>query len=117
MIRLLPRSASRGASLVGRSQVSHANMGFCFLEFVLKNSFAGAAMDRDTALRLDGMLLGVSGNLDAIAYYMRKNLSESESQLFVRSIGESMAALLDISTALYKQFPDIIPKELRPDTD
>jgi hypothetical protein len=33
----------------------------------------------------------------------------------IHSIGESMAALIDISTLLHKEHPDIVPKELQPD--
>jgi hypothetical protein len=71
-------------------------------------------MDRDIAIRLDGMLLGVSANLDGIAHYMKNNLSEQDYSELVRSIGKSMGALIDISQALHKRYPDIVPNELRP---
>jgi hypothetical protein len=71
-------------------------------------------MYRDIAIRLDGMLMGARGNLDGIAHYMKNNLSEEEYSTSVRSIGEAMAALIDISTTLHSTFPDIVPKELMP---
>jgi hypothetical protein len=73
------------------------------------------AMDRDVAIRLDGMLMGVRGNLDGIAHYMKNNLSTQEYAALIGHIGESMGELIDISTSLHKTFPDIIPKELKPD--
>src|SRR6266436_126757 len=71
-------------------------------------------MVRDIAIRLDGMLLGARGDLDGIAHYMKNNLSPSEYSRLIKCIGESMAALGDLSNALYSEFPDIVPKELRP---
>jgi len=71
-------------------------------------------MERDVAIRLDGMLMGVQGNLDGIAHYIKNNLSSQEFADFVLSIGQSMSALIDISTSLHSSFPDIIPKELQP---
>jgi len=71
-------------------------------------------MDKDVAIRIDGMLIGVRGNLDGIAHYMKNNLSSQEYDALIGYIGASMAELIDISTSLHKQFPDIIPIELRP---
>ena len=71
-------------------------------------------MDRDVALRLDGMLTGVCGNLDGIAHYMKNNLGSEEYDALIKHIGGSMGELFDISTSLYKQFPDIVPNELKP---
>ncbi|MGA2492040.1 MAG: hypothetical protein ABSF67_03715 [Roseiarcus sp.] len=71
-------------------------------------------MDRDAALRIDGMLIGVRGNLDGIAHYMKNNLSSQEYDALIVRIGGSMGELIDISTSLHKQFPDIIPNELKP---
>jgi hypothetical protein len=74
-------------------------------------------MDRHIAIRLDGMLLGVRGNLDGIAHYMKNNLSPEEFSEAVLSIGEAMAALIHISSSLHSKFPDIVPKELLPPGD
>jgi hypothetical protein len=74
-------------------------------------------MDRDVAIRLDGMLHGASANLDGIAHYMKNNLSPEEFSEAVRSIGKSMGALIDISSSLHSKFPDIVPKELLPPGD
>jgi hypothetical protein len=72
-------------------------------------------MDRDAALRIDGMLMAARGELNGVAHYMKNNLSDEEYSNFIYSIGQSMAALIDISTSLHQKFPDILPKELRPD--
>ncbi len=71
-------------------------------------------MDRDVAIRLDGMLAGAIGHLDGIAHYMKNNLPSQEYDVLIVHIGGSMGELVDISTSLHKQFPDIIPRELRP---
>jgi hypothetical protein len=73
-------------------------------------------MERDVATRIDGMLMGVRGNLDGIAQYMKNNLSGEEFSELVLSIGKSMSALIDISTRLHTSFPDVVPKELIPPT-
>jgi hypothetical protein len=69
-------------------------------------------MDRDVAIRVDGMLTGARANLDGIAHYMKNNLSPEEFADLVLSIGKSMSALIDISSSLHSRFPDIIPREL-----
>jgi hypothetical protein len=71
-------------------------------------------MDRDIAIRLDGMLIAARANADGIAHYMKSNLSDPEYKRLVISIGNSMAALIDISSALHAEFPDITPKEMVP---
>lgn len=45
-------------------------------------------MERDIAIRIDGMLMGVRGNLDGIARYMKNNLSDEEYSRLVKSIGQ-----------------------------
>jgi len=72
-------------------------------------------MQRDVAIRLDGMLLGVLGHLDSIAHYMKNNLSEDEYKSSIKAIGNAMGEAVGISTSLHALFPDIVPKELRPD--
>jgi hypothetical protein len=71
-------------------------------------------MERDLAIRLDGMLLGARANLNGIAHYMKNNLPEAEFKSLVISVGTSMYALCEISNDLHRQFPDIVPAELRP---
>jgi hypothetical protein len=71
-------------------------------------------MERDVAVRLDGMLIGARGNLDGIAHYMKGNLPREKYSQLIRCIGESMSALIDISDHLHSEFPDIVPKELQP---
>jgi hypothetical protein len=71
-------------------------------------------MDRDVAIRLDGMLIGALGYLDSIAHYMKNNLSEDEYKIHIKAIGKAMGETTGISSALHARFPDIVPKELRP---
>lgn len=71
-------------------------------------------MEREVALRIDGLCIGAMGNLDGIAHYMKNNLSAEEYRRLVKLVGQSMAALVDLSRSLHSEFPDIIPKELRP---
>src|SRR5579872_7224140 len=69
---------------------------------------------RDVFLRIDGMLMGVRGNLDGVAHYMKNNLSQGDYSEFIRPIGRAMAELIDLSESLHARFPDIVPKELIP---
>jgi hypothetical protein len=71
-------------------------------------------MDRDAAIRIDGMLIGARANLDGIAHYMKNNLSSEEFSEVVLSLGKSLSALIDISASLHSKFIDITPKELLP---
>jgi hypothetical protein len=71
-------------------------------------------MDRDVALRIDGMLVGVLGNLDSVAHYMKNNLLEHEYSELVRPIARAMAELIEISESVHSDFPDIVPKEMIP---
>jgi hypothetical protein len=71
-------------------------------------------MDRDVALRIDGMLISIWGNLDGVAHYVKNNCTEAGSKRIVRRIGAAMGGTIDISSALYQEHPDIVPRELRP---
>lgn len=71
-------------------------------------------MEKDIAIRLDGMLMGARSNLDGIAHYMKNNLSDEEYSSLVKLIGQSMSALVDLSVSLHSAFPGIVPTELRP---
>ncbi|MEK9282547.1 hypothetical protein MTR72_23415 [Bradyrhizobium sp. ISRA442] len=71
-------------------------------------------MERDIAIRIDGMVLGALGTLEGIAHYIKNNLSDEEYSKLVKSIGQSMAGLFDLSQSLHSLFPDIVPAELRP---
>jgi hypothetical protein len=74
-------------------------------------------MDRDAAVRIDGMLIGALANLDGIAHHLKNNLSSEEFSELVLSIGKSMSALIDISSSLHSRFPDTTPRELLPPGD
>ena len=44
-------------------------------------------MDRNAAIRVDGMLIGVRGALDGVAHYMKNNFSSQEYDALVVHIG------------------------------
>ena len=71
-------------------------------------------MDRDVALRIDGILMSIRGNLDALAQYVKNNCTEAEFKRIVRQIGTTMGETIEISKALYQEHPDIVPRELQP---
>ena len=71
-------------------------------------------MDRDVALRIDGILMSIRGNLDALAQYVKNNCTYAEFKRIVRQIGATMAETIEISSALYQKHPDIVPCELQP---
>ena len=75
-------------------------------------------MKRDFALRIDSLLGGVRSSLDAIVEYMRHHippgdLSDEEFKKYLDYIGESLIGTIHFSEELYRQFPDIIPNELK----
>jgi hypothetical protein len=65
-------------------------------------------MDRDIALRIDGTMLSIRGNLDALAQYVKNNCTEAESKRIIRQIGATMGETIDIFNALYEEHPDIV---------
>jgi hypothetical protein len=79
--------------------------------------FGDEQMERTVAIRLDGMLGAALASLDAIAHYMKNNLSAEEYSDLVASVGQAMGEVVHISSSLHSRFPDIIPKELIPPSD
>jgi hypothetical protein len=73
-------------------------------------------MDRDVALRIDGMLIAIRSNLDGVAHYVKNNCTEAEFKRIARQIGAGMGETIDISNALHQEHPDIVPRELKPTT-
>jgi hypothetical protein len=69
-------------------------------------------MEKNVAVRIDGMLCAIRANLDFVAGYMKRNLSDEEYKKYIHSIGRSMGATIEISNDLHQMFPDIVPKEL-----
>ena len=69
-------------------------------------------MERDVAIRIDGMLNSVLASMNGIAHYMKNNLSEEEYKFLVRMVRATMGEAVEFSSLLHKMFPDIVPKEL-----
>jgi hypothetical protein len=78
-----------------------------------KRFSVGGRMDRDIALRTDGMLMAIRANLDSVAHYAKNDCTEQEFKKMVRLIGSSMGETIEISNSLHKEHPDIVPRELR----
>jgi len=66
-------------------------------------------MDKDTAARLEGMLLGSRALLLSVADFVRENAPEGDRQPMVLKIGAAMAELLDLSWAIYERYPGLNP--------
>jgi hypothetical protein len=60
------------------------------------------------------MLFTVGNSLAGIADYARRHLSKEESHSFARQVAKSMADTFEISQALHRAHPDILPEELTP---
>jgi len=71
-------------------------------------------MDRDVALRVDGMLNAIRASLDGVAHYVKNNCTKAESKRIIRQIGATMGETIEISNALHQEHPDIVPRELQP---
>ncbi len=71
-------------------------------------------MDRDVAIRIDGMLSGVFAYMNSIAHYMKANLSDDEYKAHVHLVGAVMGEAIEFSNRLHAMFPDIAPKEIDP---
>jgi hypothetical protein len=71
-------------------------------------------MEKEVAIRIDGMAISIRGSIDGLAHYMKANLPPEDYSHLIKSVGQSMAALVDLSTQLYDSFTDIVPKELVP---
>lgn len=62
-------------------------------------------MDRDVALPIDGILISIRGNLDALARYVKNSCTEAEFKRIARQIGATMAETIGISNALHQEHP------------
>lgn len=71
-------------------------------------------MNRDVALRLDGIVSGVRGQLDWLAHASKENLADHEYEEIAAHIGIAIGAIYEVSKHIYRQFPDAVPTELRP---
>lgn len=73
-------------------------------------------MQKVDAIRIDGMVLGAMGHLDAIAHHVKSCAKdEDEARRMIRALGTAMAALMDISAEVHRQYTDTIPPHLVPD--
>jgi hypothetical protein len=70
-------------------------------------------MNRDAALKIDALLLGIRYSLSSAQHYMRPYLSEEDYKKYKYAIARSTGELIDISNDLYTKFPDIFPDELK----
>jgi hypothetical protein len=55
-------------------------------------------MDKNAAIRIDGMLIGARAYLDGVAHYMKENVSSEEYQSCIKLIGAAMAETVELSS-------------------
>jgi hypothetical protein len=73
-------------------------------------------LERDVALRLDGIVSAIRSQLDWLAHLAKANLPDEDYQEMVMEVGTAMGAIYGISSKLYREFPDIVPAEMKPDS-
>ena len=66
-------------------------------------------MDKDTAAKLEGMVVGFRMLLQSIAEFVRDQAPEEDRQAIALKLGTAMAELLDISWRLYERHPELNP--------
>lgn len=71
-------------------------------------------MQRDVALRMDGIVSGLRSQLDWLAHMAKANLTDEEYAVVIAEVGTAMGAIHFISNGLYEKFPDIVPPEMKP---
>ena len=72
-------------------------------------------MERDIALRIDGMIRSINGTLDNLAGYIRKSCTREEARILIHHVGKAMGASFELGEAIWSQHPDICPPELKPE--
>ncbi len=66
-------------------------------------------MDKETAAKLEGMMLGSRMLLQSIADFVRENVPEQDRHTIALKIGTAMTELLDVSWLIYDQHPSLNP--------
>jgi hypothetical protein len=66
-------------------------------------------MDKETAAKLEGMMLGSRMLLQSVGDFVRENVPEQDRRAIAIKIGTAMAELLDISWMIYGQHPGLNP--------
>ena len=66
-------------------------------------------MDKDTAAKLEGMMLGSRGLLQSVADFVRENVSEPDRRAIALKIGTAMTELLYVSWMIHGQHPSLNP--------
>jgi hypothetical protein len=65
-------------------------------------------MERDVAIRIDGMTISVRAALDGLSHYLKSNLSPEEYSETVRHVGSAMGELVCLSALLHSRFPSLL---------
>ena len=66
-------------------------------------------MDKETAAKLEGMVLGSRMMLQSVADFIRDHATDEDRRAMLLKIGGAMTELLDISWALYERYPSLNP--------
>lgn len=69
-------------------------------------------MNRDEAIRLDGMIININASLDAVASYIKNRCPHERATMLNRLIGECMASLLEVHVNIVDTYPDIELRKL-----
>ena len=69
--------------------------------------------DKTLAADISALMLNIGSQLDASVLYVQQACDESELNIYSSAVGEIMGRMLiDIMNPIYKQHPELKPKEL-----
>ncbi|MEF5100675.1 hypothetical protein U9184_15660 [Escherichia coli] len=71
--------------------------------------------DKTLAADISALMLNIGSQLDASVSYVQQTCDESELNVYRSAVGEIMGRMLmliDIMNPIYKQHPELKPKEL-----
>ncbi|WP_373877500.1 hypothetical protein, partial [Escherichia fergusonii] len=69
--------------------------------------------DKTLAADISALMLNIGSQLDASVLYVQQACDESELNIYRSAVGEIMGRMLiDIMNPIYKQHPELKPKEL-----
>jgi hypothetical protein len=94
---------------MARSQPMIGGVDAATVVHVQFTRFGRFQMDKETAAKLDGMMIGSRMLLQSVADFVRDNVPEQERCAVALKIGTAMAELLEISWMIHDQHPSLNP--------
>jgi hypothetical protein len=70
-------------------------------------------IERDIAVRIDSLLLGVMYTLESVQQYIKSNVPRDDYDAYRYKIAHALGELLEISWDLHAIHPDIVRKEMK----